>query len=204
MEEDTCSCRWSETVSELRLPTGLLFRAVFWVVLPCKMTTQKTALNIILAAVRTWNLTGLFFIPQMICEYGEFTVEWYWQGKIEIGEKPVPLILLPLQIPHGLTRAWTWASAVSGQPLTAWAMLRPKGHLKYLQFFYNPVKYNYQCNLGLSSVQNYDALRWTSPCRKSDLSFFWKITVWNSSRLRAGITSEIKKICVTLASHCSI
>jgi hypothetical protein len=38
-----------------------LFRAVFWVVLPCKMivdrrfrgTTQKTALNIILAAVRT-------------------------------------------------------------------------------------------------------------------------------------------------------
>jgi hypothetical protein len=71
-----------------------MFRAVFWVVLPCKMivdrrfrgayclhhqgwihstgepafslveissshggTTQKTALNIILAAVRTWNLT---------------------------------------------------------------------------------------------------------------------------------------------------
>jgi hypothetical protein len=44
-----------------------MFRAVFWVVLPCKMivdlvlpckmivdrTTQKTALNIILAAVRT-------------------------------------------------------------------------------------------------------------------------------------------------------
>jgi hypothetical protein len=84
-------------------------------------------------------------------------------------------ILWPLQIPHGLTRAWTWASAVSGQPLTAWAMARPKGHLKYLQFFYNPVKYNYQCNLGLSSVQNYDALRWTSPCRKSDLSLFWKI-----------------------------
>jgi hypothetical protein len=32
-----------------------IFRAVFWVVLPCKhgSTTQKTALNIILAAVRT-------------------------------------------------------------------------------------------------------------------------------------------------------
>jgi hypothetical protein len=37
-----------------------LFRAVFWVILPlyCSIT-QKTALNIILAAVRTWNLTGL-------------------------------------------------------------------------------------------------------------------------------------------------
>jgi len=36
----------------------IMFRAVFWVVLPCKIilhgsTTQKTALNIILAAVRT-------------------------------------------------------------------------------------------------------------------------------------------------------
>jgi hypothetical protein len=43
----------------------MMFRAVFWVVLPCKYiddpstiylhgsTTQKTALNIILAAVRT-------------------------------------------------------------------------------------------------------------------------------------------------------
>jgi hypothetical protein len=59
----------------------LMFRAIFWVILPCKMIddrrfrgayclhhqgwtiilhgsiTQKTALNIILAAVRTWNLT---------------------------------------------------------------------------------------------------------------------------------------------------
>jgi hypothetical protein len=47
----------------------MMFRAVFWVVLPCKLIVdqrfrgayclhhQKTALNIILAAVRTWNLT---------------------------------------------------------------------------------------------------------------------------------------------------
>jgi hypothetical protein len=40
----------------------IVFRAVFWVFLPCKMifhgrTTQKTAMNITLAAVRTWNLT---------------------------------------------------------------------------------------------------------------------------------------------------
>jgi len=68
----------------------MMFRAVFWVILPCKMIvdrrfrdpwwwrqyaplkrrstiilhgsiTQKTALNIILAAVRTWNLT--YFTP---------------------------------------------------------------------------------------------------------------------------------------------
>jgi hypothetical protein len=37
----------------------MMFRAVFWVILPCEMIvshgsiTQKTALNIILAAVRT-------------------------------------------------------------------------------------------------------------------------------------------------------
>jgi hypothetical protein len=52
----------------------ILFRAVFWDILPCKIIvdrrfrgayclhhqgiiSQKTALNIILAAVRTWNLT---------------------------------------------------------------------------------------------------------------------------------------------------
>jgi hypothetical protein len=51
-----------------------MFRAVFWVILPCEMIVdrrfrgayclhhpwwwQKTALNIILAAVRTWNLTS--------------------------------------------------------------------------------------------------------------------------------------------------
>jgi hypothetical protein len=45
-----------------------MFRAVFWVVLPCKMivdhgsTTQKTALIIILAAVRTWNLTQVVML----------------------------------------------------------------------------------------------------------------------------------------------
>jgi hypothetical protein len=56
------------------------------------------------------------------------TVEWYWQGKTEeLGEKPVPVPLCPPQIPHGLTRAWTWASAVRGRRLTTWAMPRPTG-----------------------------------------------------------------------------
>jgi hypothetical protein len=50
----------------------------------------------------------------------------YWQGKTEeLGEKPVPVPLCPPQIPHGLTRAWTQASAVRGRRLTTWAMARP-------------------------------------------------------------------------------
>jgi hypothetical protein len=53
-------------------------------------------------------------------------VEWNWQGKTEVlGEKPVPAPLCPPQIPHGLTRDWTRASAVIGRLLTAWAMARP-------------------------------------------------------------------------------
>jgi hypothetical protein len=41
------------------------------------------------------------------------------------GEKPVPVPLCPPQIPHGLTRDRTQASAVRGRRLTAWAMARP-------------------------------------------------------------------------------
>jgi hypothetical protein len=47
----------------------------------------------------------------------------YWQGKTEeIRENAVPLPLLPPQIPHGVTRARTLASAVICQRLTTWAM----------------------------------------------------------------------------------
>ena len=52
-------------------------------------------------------------------------VEWNWQGKPEVlGENPVPVPLCPPQIPHGLTRDRTRASAVRGRRLTAWAMAR--------------------------------------------------------------------------------
>jgi hypothetical protein len=52
-------------------------------------------------------------------------VKWNWQGKTEVlGEKPVPVPLCPPQIPHGLTRDRTRASAVGGRRLTAWAMAR--------------------------------------------------------------------------------
>jgi hypothetical protein len=55
------------------------------------------------------------------------TVEWYWQGKTEeLGENPVPVPMCPPEIPHGQTQAWTWASAVRGRLLTAWAMARPQ------------------------------------------------------------------------------
>jgi hypothetical protein len=58
-------------------------------------------------------------IPQMIWVW-IVTVE-YWQGKTEeLGEKPVPMPLCPPQIPHGLTRSRTRASAVRGRRLTTW------------------------------------------------------------------------------------
>jgi hypothetical protein len=41
------------------------------------------------------------------------------------GKKPVPVPLCPPQIPHGLTRDRTRASAVRGRRLTAWTMARP-------------------------------------------------------------------------------
>jgi hypothetical protein len=54
------------------------------------------------------------------------TVEWYWQGKTEdLGEKPVTVPLCPPQSPHGLTRARTRASAVTGRRLTTWTMAWP-------------------------------------------------------------------------------
>jgi hypothetical protein len=49
----------------------------------------------------------------------------YWQGKTEeLVEKPVPVPLCPTQIPYGLTRSRTLASAVRGRRLTTWAMAR--------------------------------------------------------------------------------
>jgi hypothetical protein len=54
-------------------------------------------------------------------------VEWNWRGKPEVlGEKPVPLPLCPPEIPYGLTRDRTRASAVRGRRLSAWDMVRPK------------------------------------------------------------------------------
>jgi hypothetical protein len=63
-------------------------------------------------------------------------VEWNWQGKTEVlGEKPVPVPLCPQQIPHGLTRDRTRASAVGGRRLTAWAVARPFIFVRELSLF---------------------------------------------------------------------
>jgi hypothetical protein len=58
-------------------------------------------------------------------------VEWNWQGKTEVlGEKPVPVLLCPPQIPHGPTRDRIRVFAVRGRRLTAWAMARPSAEVK--------------------------------------------------------------------------
>jgi hypothetical protein len=69
----------------------------------------------------------------LLFHFNEAQVEWNWQGKTEIFErKPVPVPLCPPQIPHGLTRNRTRASAVRGRRLTAWAMARPLDNLTKL------------------------------------------------------------------------
>ena len=56
----------------------------------------------------------------------EALAEWYWGGKAEVlGEKPVPVALYPSQIPHGLARDWTQASAASSWHLTTWTVVWP-------------------------------------------------------------------------------
>jgi hypothetical protein len=77
-------------------------------------------------------------IPQIIWVW-RATVEWYWQGKTEeLGEKPVPVPLCPPQIPNGLNRARTRASAVRGRRLTTWATARP---LRMITFWREFVKW---------------------------------------------------------------
>jgi hypothetical protein len=89
---------------------------------------------VVVVHVDTWDYvtelrppTGLLFIPQMIYEYGD-PVVWYWQEKTEeLWGKPVPVILWPPQIPHGLTWARTRLSTVRGRRLTdrgAWVCMR--------------------------------------------------------------------------------
>jgi hypothetical protein len=68
-------------------------------------------------------------------------VEWNWQGNTEVvGEKPVPVPLCPPQIPHGLTRDRTRASAMGGQRLTAWAMAQLIYFLDRLLVFLNSLQ----------------------------------------------------------------
>jgi len=59
-------------------------------------------------------------------EFGERLWNDIDRGKTEeLVDKPVPVPFCPPQIPHGLTRSRTRASAVRGRRLTTWAMTRP-------------------------------------------------------------------------------
>jgi hypothetical protein len=79
-----------------------------------------------------WLCNAVMKMTMMIIIFCPFRsngsqVEWNWQGKTEVlEEKLVPVPLCPPQIPHGLTRDRTRASAVGGRRLTAWAMARPQ------------------------------------------------------------------------------
>jgi hypothetical protein len=54
------------------------------------------------------------------------TVKWYRQGNPKNSEeKPIAVRLCPPQIPCGLTRAWTQASALRGRRVTTWAITCP-------------------------------------------------------------------------------
>jgi hypothetical protein len=44
-----------------------------------------------------------------------------------LGEKPLPLLLCPPQIPHELVWDPTWAFVMTGRGLTTLVMARPRG-----------------------------------------------------------------------------
>jgi hypothetical protein len=101
---DWCSCWWGETVSEMRRD--------------CLRNTARLS-------PKCGRRRAYYLSPDNVWVW-RATVKWYWQGKIEeFGEKPVPVLLCPPQIPHVLTRGRTWDFAVRGRRLTAWAMALP-------------------------------------------------------------------------------
>jgi hypothetical protein len=64
--------------------------------------------------------------------YGELRWNDIDRGKLKNSEnKPVPVPLYPPQISNGTIRARSRASAVRGQRLTAWVMVRPISFLLY-------------------------------------------------------------------------
>jgi hypothetical protein len=72
-----------------------------------------------------WPPADIVFIPQVIISMESHSGIILTGKPYYSREKPVPVPLYPPQIPHRLTWARTWASAVEGRQLTASAMARP-------------------------------------------------------------------------------
>jgi hypothetical protein len=128
------------------------------------------SLKVGVGQTQAWMPTyvSILRIPHMIRVW-RATMEWYWQGKTEeLGEKPVPAPLCPPQIPHGLTRAQTRASAVRGRRLTTWAMARPPllttWHLipSFISFFFWTT---YLLSTGYNPAPLFNESSSSHPCR---------------------------------------
>jgi hypothetical protein len=93
----------------------------FWWRAPQKMLRTHRSLEAYCANL-WWRWLVFSFFRVMEHRWNEID-----RGKPKYsGKKPVTVPLCPPQIPHGLTRDRTRASAVTGRRLTAWAMARPK------------------------------------------------------------------------------
>jgi hypothetical protein len=67
----------------------------------------------------------LWFIPQVIYEYGDSRWNDVDRENLRIGRETCPNATCPTQIPHGMTRARTQASAVRSRRPRAWTVARP-------------------------------------------------------------------------------
>jgi hypothetical protein len=95
-------------------------------------------------------------------------VEWNWQGKTEVlGEKPIPVPRCPPQIPHGLTRDRTRASARR-------ILNRTRHNRQTLQFYLN----NAFKPRGLNGIYNIAILR-TSVAAVRSHDFVLIVYTWN-------------------------
>jgi hypothetical protein len=126
------------------------------------------------SSTQAWTPTyvSILRIPQMIWVWRP-TMEWYWQGKTEeLGEKPVPVPLCPPQIPHGLTRERTRASAVRGRRLTTWAMARPRS-VPWHSFF---------CN-GATDAMHRKVSQMNQPHIQPQMIYFVNVNNYSSQRI---------------------
>jgi hypothetical protein len=114
-------------------------------------------------------------------------VEWNWQGKTKVLRgKPVPVPLCPPQIPHGLTRDRTRASAVGGRRRTAWAMARPRLRFGSMSLFCCPATSDY--------IVTHTCLRWQWAPQK--ICRYETVEAWQSLDLYCMPIFAAKSLCV--------